>query len=130
MLVTDLLHRPVAARPRQHDRELLLRPAPVLPLLAQPRLLLGRAAHPEPAAGQSLRRYPPPNCSALQPSYLSTRDRGAGNSEHEPQQAAQGEVAQQPEQDHSSELVDGQSNLRTSQRLQPPNRVNAPHTIA
>ena len=51
----------IAAQPGQHDLQLLLRrPAPILPLLAQPRLLLGRAAHPEPAAGQSLRRYAPP----------------------------------------------------------------------
>ncbi len=62
MLAADLLHRAVAAQAGQDDRDLLLRrPAPVLlPLLAQPRSPFGRAAHPEPAAGQSLRRYTPP----------------------------------------------------------------------
>jgi len=38
-----------AAHPCQHDLQLLLRrPAAVLPLLAQPNLLVGRAAHAEP----------------------------------------------------------------------------------
>src|SRR3954471_2394833 len=61
MLTTDLLHLAVAAQAGQHDLDLLLRrPAPVLALLAQPHLLVGRAAHAEPAAGQSLRRYAPP----------------------------------------------------------------------
>src|SRR4029453_11104428 len=61
VLTAHVLHRPVAAQAGQHDLDLPLRcPAPILPLLAQPRFLLGRAAHPEPAAGQSLRRYPPP----------------------------------------------------------------------
>jgi hypothetical protein len=61
VLATDLLHRAVAAQPGQHDLDLLPgRPAPVLALLAQPSLLVGRAAHAEPAAGQSLRRYAPP----------------------------------------------------------------------
>src|SRR5439155_819346 len=61
MLTADVLHRPVAAQAGQHDLDLLLRrPTAVLALLAQPCLLLGRAAHPEPAAGQSLRRYAPP----------------------------------------------------------------------
>src|SRR5262249_38051607 len=61
VLAADVLHRPIAAQPRQHDLDLLLRrPTAVLPLLAQPCLLLGRAAHPEPTAGQSLRRYAPP----------------------------------------------------------------------
>ncbi len=52
-------------------------PAPVLPLLAQPCLLLGRAAHPRPAAGRSLRGYAPPRTSGEQRLRLSTRDRGA-----------------------------------------------------
>src|SRR6266511_883146 len=61
VLAANLLDRAVAAQPGQHDLDLLLRrPAAVLPLLAQPSLLVGRAAHPEPAAGQSLRRYAPP----------------------------------------------------------------------
>src|SRR6266542_1830803 len=61
VLTANLLHRAVAAQASQHDLDLLLgRPTPVLALLAQPHLLVGRAAHPEPAAGQSLRRYAPP----------------------------------------------------------------------
>jgi hypothetical protein len=61
VLAADLLDRAVAAQAGQHDLDLLLRrPAPVLALLAQPRLLVGRAAHAEPAAGQSLRRDAPP----------------------------------------------------------------------
>src|SRR5205085_10190594 len=61
VLATDLPHRAVAAQPGQHDLELLLRrERPVLPLLAQPSSPFGRAAHPEQAAGQSLRRYAPP----------------------------------------------------------------------
>src|SRR6266508_3409478 len=45
MLAADLLHRAVAAQPGQHDLDLLLRrPAPVLALLAQPLLLVGREA--------------------------------------------------------------------------------------
>src|SRR5581483_11192006 len=61
MLTADLDDRAVATQRRQHDLQLLLRgELPILPLLAQPDLLLGRAAHPEPAAGRSLRRYAPP----------------------------------------------------------------------
>src|SRR5207302_11015284 len=61
VLTAHVLHGPVAAQAGQHDLDLLLRrPTAVLALLAQPRLLVGRAAHPEPAAGQSLRRYAPP----------------------------------------------------------------------
>src|SRR6266508_1656811 len=61
MLATGVLHRPVATQSRQDDRELLLvRPAPVLLPLAQPLSPFGRAAHAEPAAGRSLRRYAPP----------------------------------------------------------------------
>jgi hypothetical protein len=79
VLPANVLHRPVAAQPSQHDLDLLLRrPAPVLPLLAQPDRLLGRAAilsrpPDEPSGATRLR-----NCPARQPSYLSTRDRGAG----------------------------------------------------
>src|SRR5574337_1775580 len=41
VLPTELLHRHIAAQPGQHDLQLLLRrEAPVLPLLAQPDLLL------------------------------------------------------------------------------------------
>src|SRR3989442_1397841 len=55
MLAADLLHRTIAAQPGEHDLDLLpRRPAPVLALLAQPCLLVSRAAHAEPAAGQSL----------------------------------------------------------------------------
>src|SRR6266516_2815136 len=61
VLTAHVLHGPVAAQAGQHDLDLLLRrPTAVLALLAQPCLLAGRAAHPEPAAGQSLRRYAPP----------------------------------------------------------------------
>src|SRR5439155_9008508 len=61
VLAADLLHRAVAAQPSQDDLDLLLRrPPPALPLLAPPTLLLGRASHPEPDPGQSLRRYAPP----------------------------------------------------------------------
>src|SRR5206468_9839443 len=61
MLAADLLHRSVATEAGQHDLDLLLcRPTPVLALHAQPSLLVGRAAHAEPTAGQSLRRYAPP----------------------------------------------------------------------
>src|SRR5262249_32832234 len=60
-LAAELRDRAVAAKRRQHDLELLLgRELPVLALLAQPLSPFGRAAHPEPAAGQSLRRYAPP----------------------------------------------------------------------
>src|SRR5207244_1743222 len=70
MLATDLLHGTIAAQPGQHDRDLLLgRPRPVLPLLAQPRLLVGRAAHAEPGAGRSLRGSAPPRPSGT-PSQL------------------------------------------------------------
>src|SRR5580765_9006123 len=61
MLAAHIAHAAIATQPGQHDLELLLRrPAPVLALLAQPHLLVGRAAHAEPDAGQSLRRYAPP----------------------------------------------------------------------
>src|SRR5439155_20254589 len=61
VLTAHVLDGPVAAQAGQHDLDLLLRrPTAVLALLAQPRLLVGRAAHPEPDAGQSLRRYAPP----------------------------------------------------------------------
>src|SRR5213078_3981223 len=61
VLATELRDRTVATKRRQHDLELLLRrELPVLALLAQPLSPFGRAAHPEPAAGQSLRRYAPP----------------------------------------------------------------------
>src|SRR6266540_2335960 len=64
MLATDLLHRPVATQTGQHDRDLLLgRPRPLPPLLAQPRLLVGRAAHAEPGTGRSLRGSAPPRPS-------------------------------------------------------------------
>src|SRR4029077_10984989 len=60
VLTTDLPDASVAAQPGQHDLELLLRrERPVLPLLAQPSSPFGRAAHPEPGAGQSVRRYAP-----------------------------------------------------------------------
>ena len=56
----DVADRPVAAHPRQHDLQLLLRrPAAVLPLLTQPSLLVGRAVHAEPDAGQPLRELRP-----------------------------------------------------------------------
>ena len=77
MLAADLLHRAVAAQPRQHDRDLLLgRPAPVLPLLAQPRLLLRRAAHAEPGAGRSLRGSA--RSETVRHSKSATCQRGAG----------------------------------------------------
>src|SRR6266511_3230956 len=61
VLAADIADRSVAAHPRQHDLQLLLRrPAAVLALLAQPSLLVGRAAHAEPDAGQPLRGLPPP----------------------------------------------------------------------
>ncbi len=50
------------------------------PLLAQPRLLVGRAAHAEPDAGQSLRRYAPPRPSGTPKSATCQhRDPGAGH---------------------------------------------------
>src|SRR5207247_2388559 len=64
MLTADVLHGPVAAQAGQHDLDLLLRrPTAVLALLAQPRLLVGRAAHPELDAGRSLRGYAAPRPS-------------------------------------------------------------------
>src|SRR5439155_9906546 len=61
VLAADLPDAAVAAQSGQHDLELLLRrERPVLPLLAQPSSPFGRAAHAEPTAGQSLRRYAPP----------------------------------------------------------------------
>jgi hypothetical protein len=78
VLTADLLHRPIAAQPGQHDLDLLLRrPAPVLPLLAHPDLLSGQAANPEPPAGQSPRGYAPPRPSGEQTLRPSTPDRGA-----------------------------------------------------
>jgi hypothetical protein len=69
-VAADLLHRTIAAQAGQHDLDLLLRrPAPVLALLAQPHLLVGRAAHAEPAAGRYLRRYAPRGLSGA-PSEL------------------------------------------------------------
>src|SRR6266511_2016031 len=77
MLATDLLDGTVAAQPGQHDRDLLLgRPRPVLPLLAQPRLLVGRAAHAEPGTGRSLRGSAPPRPSRH--SNSTTCQRGTG----------------------------------------------------
>jgi hypothetical protein len=64
MLATHLADATVAAQPGQHDRQLLLRrPLPILALLAQPRLLVGRAAHAERGAGRSLRGSAPPRPS-------------------------------------------------------------------
>jgi hypothetical protein len=75
-----LLHRAAAAQPGEHDLDLLLRrPAPIRALLAQPRLLLGRAAHPEPGPGQPLRGSAPPRPSGEpKPSSCqhATRERG------------------------------------------------------
>ena len=83
LLPADLPRGPIAAQPGKHDLQLLLRrPAPVLPLLAQPSLLLGRAAHPEPAAGQSLRRYAPPGLPGEPKAsgcQRATGERGTGN---------------------------------------------------
>src|SRR5262249_55286367 len=60
----ELRDRALASKRGEHDFELLLRrELPVLAVLAQPSLLLGRAAHPEPAAGRSLRRHAPPRSS-------------------------------------------------------------------
>src|SRR5262249_40778205 len=81
MLAAALAHRPIAAQPGQHDLRLLLRrPAPVLPLLAQP-CSPCRSSGPSRAS----RRTIPPG---LRPSgiarrtytlRLSTRDRGSGH---------------------------------------------------
>src|SRR5204862_5988008 len=79
VLAADLLHRTVAAQAGQHDLDLLLGcPSPVLALLAQPTLLsverpmLSRP--PDSPSGATRLR----DCPALQVSYLSTPDRGAG----------------------------------------------------
>src|SRR5262249_28197077 len=57
----DVLHRPIAAQHHPHARDLLLRRPPALPPRpAQPNRLLVPAAHPDPAARQSLRRHAPP----------------------------------------------------------------------
>src|SRR4051794_27656087 len=79
VLTADLLHGTLTAQAGQHDRELLLgRPAPVLPLLAQPSSSRGRAAHPEPAAGRSLRRYAPPGSSGEPTRSDCQRGTGSG----------------------------------------------------
>jgi hypothetical protein len=80
VLAAHVLHRAVAAQPGQHDLKLLLRrPAPVLPLLAQPvsssveRPILSRT--PDSPSGATRLR----DCPVLQLNYLSTQDRGAGH---------------------------------------------------
>ena len=64
VLPADVPGAAIAAQGGQHDLDLLLRrPAPILPLLAQPIFSSGRATDAEPDAGQSLRRYAPPGPS-------------------------------------------------------------------
>jgi hypothetical protein len=80
MLAADVLHGAVAAQAGQHDLDLLLRrPAAVLALLAQPWLSLSverpiLSRTPDSPSGATRLQ----DCPALQPNYLSTRDRGAG----------------------------------------------------
>ena len=78
MLAAHLADAAVAAQPGQHDLQLLLRrPLPIPALLAQPRLLVGRAAHPESRPGQPLRGFAPPRLSGEPEDSTVNADPGA-----------------------------------------------------